>query len=132
MYTLVSDVTIILSCVPVDATWNFALMATAKCFPINTFTGLGVANSVVTIATDLLLALLPIPIVWKLHASMRTKIALMAVLALGLMYVSASHKPPKLAKLHPALALQAQSRSTTSSHSCHSRTATCKSTPLSG
>ncbi|KAF4548009.1 Hypothetical protein D9617_33g038730 [Elsinoe fawcettii] len=88
-YTLASDLTIVLACIPVNASWNFALMSTAKCFPISTFTSLGVANSVVTIATDLLLALLPMPIVWKLHASMRTKVALILVLALGLIACAA-------------------------------------------
>ncbi|KAF2228225.1 hypothetical protein BDZ85DRAFT_187943 [Elsinoe ampelina] len=88
-YTLASDLTIVLACIPVNAQWNFALMSTAKCFPISTFTNLGLANSVVTIATDLILALLPMPIVWKLHADIRTKIALMAVLALGLIACAA-------------------------------------------
>ncbi|KAF4556628.1 Hypothetical protein D9617_1g085060 [Elsinoe fawcettii] len=88
-YTIASDLTIILACRPVDAAWDFSKMPTAKCFSTKTFSALGIANSVVTICTDVLLALLPVPIVWKLQTNLRTKVALIGVLALGLVAVAA-------------------------------------------
>jgi hypothetical protein len=41
----------------------------------------------INIATDLIFALIPIPIVWKLQVNLRTKIGLGAILGLGLLYV---------------------------------------------
>lgn len=88
-YTIASDLTIVLACRPVDAAWDFSKIPTAKCFSNKTFSALGIANSVITIFTDVLLALLPVPIVWKLQTNMRTKVALIGVLALGLVAVAA-------------------------------------------
>ncbi|KAG8628343.1 hypothetical protein KVT40_004216 [Elsinoe batatas] len=88
-YTIASDLTIVLACRPVDAAWDFSKMPTAKCFSTKTFSALGIANSVVTICTDVLLALLPVPIVWKLQTDLRTKVALIGVLVLGLVAVAA-------------------------------------------
>ncbi|CBX93386.1 predicted protein [Plenodomus lingam JN3] len=42
-------------------------------------------NAAVTIATDFLLALLPIPFIWKLSLNLRTKLFLAIVLSLGLL-----------------------------------------------
>jgi len=77
--------------VPVSATWDFALKAkpTTKCFSLETYGQIGVFNSVINILTDFLFALLPIPIIMKLHINLRTKIALAAILGLGLIACAA-------------------------------------------
>lgn len=41
--------------------------------------------AVINILTDFLLALLPIPIIYKLHTNLRTKITLTLILGLGLL-----------------------------------------------
>ena len=47
-----------------------------------------IAPVAINIATDLIFALIPIPIVWKLQVNLRTKIGLGSILGLGLLYVS--------------------------------------------
>jgi hypothetical protein len=44
----------------------------------------GVFNSSVNIATDLIFALIPIPMVWKLQVNQHTRIGLAVILSLGL------------------------------------------------
>ncbi|OQV06086.1 hypothetical protein CLAIMM_10717 [Cladophialophora immunda] len=86
-FTISCAGTLIFNCgTRVDANWNFALRVNgqAKCFSNNTFTNIGIFNSSVNIATDVLFALLPIPVVWKLQANLRTKLTLCFVLSLGL------------------------------------------------
>ena len=38
--------------------------------------------------SDLILALLPVPMIWKIRATVRTRVSLCLVLGLGLLYVS--------------------------------------------
>ncbi|KAK5165791.1 uncharacterized protein LTR77_008714 [Saxophila tyrrhenica] len=76
--------TLIFSCVPVSAAWNFAEQATAKCFSNDTFSSIGLFNSIINIATDFLFALIPIPIIYKLQVNTRTKVTLAVILSLGL------------------------------------------------
>jgi hypothetical protein len=57
---------------------------TAKCFDTEIFKNIGVFNSSINIATDLLFALIPIPMVWKLQVNLRTRIGLAIILSLGL------------------------------------------------
>lgn len=76
----------------VSANWNFALRTdgTAKCFSNQTFTNIGIFNSSVNITTDVIFALLPVPIVWNLQTNLRTKATLIFILSLGLFACSAS------------------------------------------
>ena len=48
------------------------------------FNGKHLRYTAVTISTDFLLALLPVPLVWQLQLNCRTKITLVCILALGL------------------------------------------------
>ncbi|KAK0111525.1 hypothetical protein ONS95_001879 [Cadophora gregata] len=82
-FTLSSAGTIAFSCLPIRASWDAASEPNAKCFSIQTFTDIGLFNSIVNIITDVLFASLPIPIVWKLQVNMRTKISLIGILSLG-------------------------------------------------
>ena len=56
----------------------------AKCYDATIFKNVGVFNSCINIATDLLFALIPIPMVWKLQVTIQTRIGLAAILGLGL------------------------------------------------
>ncbi|KAH7317763.1 phosphatidylserine decarboxylase [Rhexocercosporidium sp. MPI-PUGE-AT-0058] len=82
-FTLTSAGTILFSCIPIRASWDRMSEPGAKCFSFNTFTNIGLFNSIVNILTDVLFASLPIPIVWKLQVNMRTKISLICILSLG-------------------------------------------------
>jgi len=82
--------TLIFACIPVSAQWNFAQKATAKCFSINTFTAIGLYNSTVNIITDVLFAVLPVPMVWNLQVNKRTKVTLTLILGLGFFACAAS------------------------------------------
>jgi hypothetical protein len=45
LFTISCSGTLIFACVPIEASWNFALRAHAKCFSKNTFTAIGLYNS---------------------------------------------------------------------------------------
>ncbi|KAK3073517.1 hypothetical protein LTR53_004856 [Teratosphaeriaceae sp. CCFEE 6253] len=77
--------TLIFACVPVQAQWTPALRAdpATKCFSNSTYSFIGLFNAVVNICTDVLFAVLPIPIIVKLQVNLRTKITLALILSLG-------------------------------------------------
>ncbi|RDW92530.1 hypothetical protein BP5796_01924 [Coleophoma crateriformis] len=75
--------TIIFACIPVEASWKFELAATAHCYPKTTFTKIGLFNSCVNIITDVVFAIIPIPILWGLQINIRTRLTLTAILGLG-------------------------------------------------
>lgn len=92
-FTLSCAGTLIFNCgLKPSANWNFALRATgeAKCFSNTTFTNIGIFNSSVNIATDVLFAVLPIPIIWRLQTNLRTKLTLIFILSLGIFACVAS------------------------------------------
>lgn len=92
-FTLSCAGTLIFNCgTKVSANWNFALRATgeAKCFSNKTFTDIGIFNSSVNIATDVLFAVLPVPIIWNLQVNLRTRLTLVFILGLGVFACVAS------------------------------------------
>ncbi|KAI4623820.1 hypothetical protein J4E80_003632 [Alternaria sp. BMP 0032] len=87
VFTIGSTFAIIFQCIPVQAGWDFNMRpptGTAKCYDSGIFKNVGVFNSSVNIATDLLFALIPIPMVWKLQVTIQTRIGLAVILSLGL------------------------------------------------
>lgn len=54
-----------------------------RCFPNRTYSFIGLFNSVVNIITDIIFAVIPVPVVLKLQVNRRTKITLLVVLSLG-------------------------------------------------
>ncbi|KFY36023.1 hypothetical protein V494_05383 [Pseudogymnoascus sp. VKM F-4513 (FW-928)] len=77
----IESVTIgIFTCTPVRAYWDLKIQASSRCLPQDK---VYYANGGLNIATDLIIATLPIYSVWKLQIDIRQKIALMVVLALG-------------------------------------------------
>jgi hypothetical protein len=81
--------TLILQCLPVEAAWDMTKQpppfgtGTARCYSLNTFKNLGLMNSAFNIATDVLFAALPIPLIWQLSLNVRTKVSLILILSLG-------------------------------------------------
>lgn len=90
VYTLVAWGTIIFLCIPVTATWDtdIARLATTKCYSLAAFTDIGLMNTGINILTDVLLATLPAPIIWKLQLDMQSRLALIGVLSLGYVAVA--------------------------------------------
>ena len=103
LFTISCAGTLLFACVPVAASWDFSLKAHAKCFSNNTFTAIGLYNSgesplgkaavssadkltAVNIVTDIILAVLPVPLVWNLQLNKRTKATLTVILGLGFLY----------------------------------------------
>jgi hypothetical protein len=86
-FTVGSTFAIIFQCIPVQAGWDFTMRpptGDAKCYDPEIFKNVGVFNSSVNIATDLLFALIPIPMVWRLQVTIQTRIGLGVILSLGL------------------------------------------------
>ncbi|KAI1331102.1 hypothetical protein F5Y16DRAFT_423674 [Xylariaceae sp. FL0255] len=81
IYTIFAVLTLILYCKPVNGFWDFTIHA--KCYSISLFIRFGLANTALSIFTDILLATLPIPIIWKLQLKTKTRVYLILVLALG-------------------------------------------------
>ncbi|KAF4556033.1 Hypothetical protein D9617_2g060000 [Elsinoe fawcettii] len=88
-YTIACIFTIVFACIPVSAAWDFSARASAKCFSLEVFTVLGVVNSAINILTDVLLAVLPIPVILAMQLNKRTKFALSFVMLLGFIAVGA-------------------------------------------
>ncbi|KAF2855767.1 hypothetical protein T440DRAFT_513858 [Plenodomus tracheiphilus IPT5] len=87
MFTIGSTFAIIFQCSPVAAGYDYTLrppLGTAKCYDPTIFKNVGVFNSSINIATDLIFALIPIPMVWRLQVTVRTRIGLGIILSLGL------------------------------------------------
>ncbi|KAI9050571.1 hypothetical protein LZ554_005732 [Drepanopeziza brunnea f. sp. 'monogermtubi'] len=82
-FTIASTSVVIFSCTPIRATWDIMNEPDAKCFSKETFTALGLTNSIVNIMTDVLFATLPIPVVLKLQVNMQAKVSLVLILSLG-------------------------------------------------
>lgn len=86
-FTIGSTSAIIFQCTPVAAGWDYTLRpptGTGKCYSATIFKNVGVFNSSVNIFTDLLFALIPIPMVWRLQVNLQTRIGLAVILSLGL------------------------------------------------
>lgn len=84
-FALACSSTLIFQCTPIAAAWDFRLRISpgSHCFPTRTYTFVGLWNSIINIITDILFAVIPIPVVLKLKVNKRTKVTLIAVLSLG-------------------------------------------------
>lgn len=75
---------ILLQCIPLSALWDSKVMETAKCIQLTNFY---YANAGINIATDVVILLLPLRILWGLHMPLRQRISLCALFGLGGLYV---------------------------------------------
>ncbi len=75
----------IFQCIPVTAQWDIETQATARCINGDMFTAAAYAFSAMTIVTDWLYALLPIPMIWNVRMSVRAKVTVGWILSLGIL-----------------------------------------------
>lgn len=89
VYCFVAWGTVIFFCIPTAAFWDPDIhkLPSTKCYPIKAFTKIGLMNTGFNIASDVILATLPIPIIRRLQITRRQKIALIGVLSLGYLAV---------------------------------------------
>jgi hypothetical protein len=81
--------TVVTACTPLRAFWEPAL-PNASCLPSSYW----FANTALHIGTDILLYILPLPVIINLQVKTRQKIALYSILALGFSYVTPPNQPP--------------------------------------
>lgn len=82
-HTIAFVFAIAFQCVPVSAVWTLA--PTAKCIDTN---GMILAGAALSITEDLVIIALPIPELLKLNLTLRKRISLMLLFALGSLYVA--------------------------------------------
>ncbi|KAL3256885.1 hypothetical protein ABHI18_007271 [Aspergillus niger] len=82
-FTIACGLTLILQCIPVAAAWDTSLRAHARCFDSDTYTAIGLWNSITNLVTDVIFATLPIPLFIGIQVNWRTKFSLIGVLSLG-------------------------------------------------
>lgn len=87
-YSIVALLSFVVHCRPMAAYWDKALQATAQCNSMDMFVKFSLVNTSFNIATDVLFATYPIPIVWMLQMKRRTKIYLVGILSLGYLAVA--------------------------------------------
>lgn len=71
-------------CAPIAALWDPALKPKAKCWDPAVNANYGIFGAAWGCAFDLILATMPISIIWKLHLSLRKRIGIMALLGSGI------------------------------------------------
>lgn len=79
----------IFQCSPVGAQWNFTI-TDAKCISGEQFVGAALSISIMSIVTDWLYALLPIPMIWNVQMTKQAKITVVFILSLGILSVHPS------------------------------------------
>ncbi|KAI9675737.1 MAG: hypothetical protein M1817_001104 [Caeruleum heppii] len=82
VYTSICFLTINLQCRPISFLWKPTIKA--KCFSGPQLRALSYLNVVINILTDLILAFIPIPMLWNVQMSRQTKIALTAIMSIGI------------------------------------------------
>ena len=80
VYSLTITLVGFFQCTPVHKAW--APEVDGHCLNL---VELGVASGYINIATDLLILLLPIPMVWSLQLSAKIRLAVMAIFATGIL-----------------------------------------------
>ncbi|CAJ2501282.1 Uu.00g041350.m01.CDS01 [Anthostomella pinea] len=80
------SLTFLLFCQPMAGYWDKSLKP--HCAPITTLVKGGLSNTVFNIITDVALATLPVPVIWRLKMNRRTKMSVIGILSLGYMAVA--------------------------------------------
>ena len=76
----------IFQCSPVPAQWDYTILARdpeAHCVSADEIVSAAYALSALTILSDWLYALLPIPMIWRVRMTPQAKLSVIAVLSLG-------------------------------------------------
>ncbi|KAI9722995.1 MAG: hypothetical protein M1812_001444 [Candelaria pacifica] len=79
------ELSYIFACKPFSHRWNNAGGSSATCIDVTLH---GVINEIINIVTDILIIILPIPMIWSLHLSTRKKVGVILVFATGLLVVA--------------------------------------------
>lgn len=74
----------IFQCWPVEAQWDFTI-ENAKCASSDAFVNAAYSISVLSIVSDWMYALLPIPMIWSAKMSFQTKFTVAFILSLGVL-----------------------------------------------
>lgn len=74
----------LLQCIPIAAQWDLTIK-NPKCVSAQSFAAAAYAISAMTIVTDWLYALLPIPMIWKAQMSCQKKATVAFILSLGIL-----------------------------------------------
>ncbi|KAK0105162.1 hypothetical protein ONS95_004440 [Cadophora gregata] len=84
-FTIACWGTLIFWCLPVKAFWDVSLrrLPTTHCYPQIHFTNISLMNTAINMFTEVLLATLPVHIIWNLQINRRQKASLIGVLSLG-------------------------------------------------
>jgi hypothetical protein len=80
VYSLISLLVFTLGCIPTAALWDVTKMEGAKCVDQLAFV---YANAAFNLLSDILTLILPIKLCWSLQASVKQRILLLIVLAMG-------------------------------------------------
>jgi len=84
LYTVTYLIVQILHCRPVAGYWDSSVHA--NCYSYKLFITLGIINTGFSVATDIMLAVIPIPIIWSLRLRPRVRFYLIGILSLGYLY----------------------------------------------
>lgn len=84
VWSIVSFFWDIFQCTPVQAQWDFTIPH-ARCVSPAQIVSAAYAISVMTIVTDWLFALLPIPMIWKVKMTKQAKASVTMILGLGIL-----------------------------------------------
>lgn len=88
IYTAVCFMTIVFQCKNLAVLWDFGVNTT--CWTATTLRGLGYTNSSLNIFTDVLFAVLPVPMLWNVQINPRTKVSLICIMGLGVFACAAA------------------------------------------
>lgn len=80
LYEICGIAVCIFQCIPVHKAWD----ETAKGHCID-LVKLGIASGLINAATDVMILILPIPMVWSLHLPTNIRLAITAIFATGLL-----------------------------------------------
>ncbi|KAK7729283.1 hypothetical protein SLS53_009278 [Cytospora paraplurivora] len=88
--TTIAVFVILFRCGPPQAQWDFAMMATAKCLPWNSYVRFDWFVIVVQTFADYFFSILPMAVVWRLKMSLRRRLTIMILLGLTLITAAAA------------------------------------------
>lgn len=73
----------LLQCRPTEFTWDKSLPGGGDCIAPSSLVVGGMINSSLTVISDFVLAVLPIPMLWNVQMNWRVKASIIAILSLG-------------------------------------------------
>ena len=82
-YTFINVCLCLLGCNPIQKAWE--PMIPGECLDL---IQIGIASGYINIVTDVMILVLPIPMVWQLHLRTKLKVAVTAVFLIGTLLVS--------------------------------------------